>query len=152
MSKKWKVSVLLLLNYFKKYFKKIVTPPSFLGWAPTCIFHFFCLSIHLSICLSRTISGTVHPCDHNFWYTCVKWWYLQAFFSFFFFNFDFSGCYGCKRAKNCLKWPKLKNKNYICLVAHLRKSIAYDHDFWYAFVNWWYLQVFFSYFQNFDFT
>ena len=22
-------------------------------------------------------------CDHSFWYRCVKWWYLQAFFSFF---------------------------------------------------------------------
>ena len=21
--------------------------------------------------------------DHNLWYTCVKWWYLQGFFSFF---------------------------------------------------------------------
>ena len=22
-------------------------------------------------------------CDHDFWCTCVKWWYLQAFCSFF---------------------------------------------------------------------
>ena len=25
--------------------------------------------------------------NHGFWYTCVKWWYLQAFFFFFFFFF-----------------------------------------------------------------
>ena len=30
-------------------------------------------------------------CDHDFWYTCVKWRYLLAFFSFF-QNFDFLGC------------------------------------------------------------
>ena len=24
------------------------------------------------------------PYDCNFWYSCVKWWYLQWFFSFFF--------------------------------------------------------------------
>ena len=29
--------------------------------------------------------------DHSFWYTCVKWWYLQVFL-FLFFCFDFSGC------------------------------------------------------------
>ena len=27
----------------------------------------------------------------------------------------------------------------------------YDHDFCYTFVKWWYLQVLFSFFQNFDF-
>ena len=25
--------------------------------------------------------------DCGFWYTCVKWWYLQHFFFFFFFSF-----------------------------------------------------------------
>ena len=28
--------------------------------------------------------------DHDFWYTCIKWWYLQQLFSFF-QNSDFSG-------------------------------------------------------------
>ena len=30
------------------------------------------------------------PYDHDFWYTCVKWWYLQLNFSFF-WNFIFQG-------------------------------------------------------------
>ena len=41
--------------------------------------------------------------NHNFWYTYVKWWYLQVFISFF-QNFDFLGCYVGKRAKNTPKW------------------------------------------------
>ena len=38
------------------------------------------------------------PYDHDFWYTCAKWWYLQGFFSFF-QNFAFSSCYGVKGQK-----------------------------------------------------
>ena len=34
---------------------------------------------------------------------------------------------------------------------YLRNSIAYDNDFWYTCVKWWYLQGLFSVFQNFDF-
>ena len=45
----------------------------------------------------------------------------------------------------------MKNKNYIRHAPCLRNSIAYDHDFWYARVKWWYLRVFFSFFLNFDF-
>ena len=43
--------------------------------------------------------------DHDFWYTCVKWWYLLVFFSSFFF-----WCWeGGNRAKTgfwytCVKW------------------------------------------------
>ena len=38
------------------------------------------------------------PYDHDFWYTCAKWWYLQGFFSFF-QNFAFPSCYGVKGQK-----------------------------------------------------
>ena len=87
--------------------------------------------------------------NHYFWYTCVKWWYLQFVFSFFFFwHFDFLGCRGGKKAKNGPKWQqkklKMKNNNYMCHVSYLRNSIAYDQDFLYTCVKWWYLQVFFS--------
>ena len=44
------------------------------------------------------------------------------------------------------KWPKIKN-NYICHVSYLRNSIAYDHDFWYTCVKWWYLQAYFQFFK-----
>ena len=44
------------------------------------------------------------------------------------------------------KKPKMKSNNYICHVPYLRNSIAYDHDFWYTCVKWWYLWVFFFHF------
>ena len=44
----------------------------------------------------------------------------------------------------------MKN-NYLRHVAYLRNSIAYDHDFWFTIVKWWYLQMFFWFFQNIDF-
>ena len=49
----------------------------FLGGAPTSIYHFFRPSVRRAPYLrNRTLS------DHNFWYTYVKWWYVQAFFHF----------------------------------------------------------------------
>ena len=39
------------------------------------------------------------------------------------------------------KKPKMKSNNYICHVPYLRNSIAYDHDFWYTCVKWWYFHV-----------
>ena len=44
----------------------------------------------------------------------------------------------------------MKNNNYTRHVPYLRNSIAYDPDFWYTSVKW-YLQAFFSVFQNFGF-
>ena len=44
--------------------------------------------------------------DHDFWCTCVKWWYLQAFF-FHFLD---------KRAKTAQN----ENNNYICHASYLR--------------------------------
>ena len=41
----------------------------------------FCLTLYLRNCTSY---------DCGFWYTCVKWWYLQQIFSFF-QKPDFSG-------------------------------------------------------------
>ena len=54
----------------------------FLDGAPTSISHFFRPSVCPSVGPSRTKSQ--EPCNnyHNFWYTCIKWWYLQAFFHF----------------------------------------------------------------------
>ena len=54
---------------------------SFLGGAPTSMCHFFTFYLK-----NRT------SYDSSFWYTNVKWWYLQAFF-FIFLNFDFLGFY-----------------------------------------------------------
>ena len=45
----------------------------------------------------------------------------------------------------------MKNNSYAQHTPYLRNSIAYDHDFWYTCVKWWYLQVFFSFFWHFHF-
>ena len=127
------------------------TAPSSLGGAPTSICHFFCPSVCLFICPSVCRTPYLQnrtSSNYNLWYTCVKWWYLRAWFSFF-WNFDFLDCYGSKRAKNK---PKMKNNNYIHNMLYISNSIAYDHDFWYTCVKWYYLKVFFSFFWNFHFS
>ena len=54
--------------------------------------------IHHALCLRNSIAY-----GHDFWYTCVKWWYLRVFFSLF-WNFHFSGCMEGKKTKNSPKW------------------------------------------------
>ena len=49
----------------------------FLGGTPTSIFQFFCPSICPSICCTPSLRNCT-PYDHNFCYTCVKWWYSLA--------------------------------------------------------------------------
>ena len=44
----------------------------------------------------------------------------------------------------------MKN-NYICHVRYLKNSIAYNHEFWYNCVKWWYIQVFYLFFEIFIF-
>ena len=44
----------------------------------------------------------------------------------------------------------MKNNKYICHAPYLMNSIAYDHDFWYTFVKWWYLHMLFPVSQNFE--
>ena len=44
----------------------------------------------------------------------------------------------------------MKNKNHIHQALYLRNSAAYDHDFWCTCLKW-YLQMYFSFFQHFDF-
>ena len=62
-----------------------------------CILQIAGSSITASVYLPSSVYPPIHrtphlrnrtSCDHNFWYTCVKWWYLQVFF----FHFDFLGC------------------------------------------------------------
>ena len=57
-------------------------------------FFIFCLSLCLSIRSSVHHAPYLRNCtssNHNFWYTCVKWWYLRAVISFF-WKFYFSVC------------------------------------------------------------
>ena len=62
----------------------------FFSWS-THVFLFFCLSVHPSVCCTPCLRNHT-SCDHNFWYTYVKWWHLQGFFLFF-KNFGFLGCF-----------------------------------------------------------
>ena len=70
--------------------------------------------------------------------------------AFFFFHFFKILIFRAVRRVKGQKWPKMKN-NYTPHASYLRNSIAYDHEFWHTVVKWWYLQVFFSFFWNFDF-
>ena len=86
--------------------------------------------------------------DHDFWYTFVKWWYVQDFFHFFeIFIFWVVSRGGGGKGK---KLPNMKNI-YIRHTPYFRNSIAYDHDFWYTCLKWWYLQVFLALFEIFIF-
>ena len=43
----------------------------------------------------------------------------------------------------------MRINNYICHAPYLRNCISSD-NFWYTYAKWWYLQVIFSFFQNFN--
>ena len=106
-------------------------------------------NIHYILCsaISRNL--------HLFWPTKTPKWsvmtndrhYLQrcfrGFFCWFFRNFDFL-CWG-KKAKNCLKWKTAITS----VMRHISRKVAYNHDFWYTCVKWWYLQEFFFFFHFF---
>ena len=115
-------NVFLFLSFFFRWGTHLYMSPSI--YKPS-VCTFDCCTPYLR---NRTSS------DH--WFTCVKWWYLQTFSSSF-FNFDFSGFQGDKRAKNCSKWKMVTS------VMFYISGIVYDHDFWYTCVKWWYLPVFF---------
>ena len=67
-------------------------PKKFFRW-DTYLYMSLFLSVCLSVSLSLSICHTSYlrnltSSDQNIWYTCVKWWYLQVYFSFC-KNFDF---------------------------------------------------------------
>ena len=75
--------------------------------------------------------------------THVKWWHLQVLFSFF-QNFDFPGCLGGgKKAKNGRKWQKILSVS-LCISGTVHQMIMIFGTH----VKWWYLQQYFSFFQN----
>ena len=128
---------------------------------PCCHLPIFRWGTHLYMSLFPSVRPSVRPSvhrapylrnctsfNHNFWYTCVKWWYLRAFFSFFIFEiFIFWAVMGVKGQKIAQN----EKYNYIRHTPYLRNSKAYDHDFCYTYVKWWYILVFFLIFLNFSF-
>ena len=77
---------------------------------------------------------------------CKRIIYLGIFFYFFKILILWVIREG-KSAKNDPQWQKILS----VALSHLRKTSC-DCDFWYKCVKWWYLQVLFSFFQNFDFS
>ena len=89
------------------------------GYPPLYVTFSVCPSIHSSVCLSiwPSICLSLSACrapylrnctsDDIFLDTCVKWWYLQGFSIYFFFEFWFflaGRRGGGKRAKDSQKW------------------------------------------------
>ena len=68
----------------------------------------------------------------------------DAFFIFLKFWFSW-----LLRGKNSKTWSKM-TKNYVCLTSYLGNCTSYNCGFWYTCIKWWYLQHFFSFFQNTD--
>ena len=93
-----------------------------------------------SVCLTPYLRNcTSYDC--GFWYTSVKWWYLQLSFIFF-QNSDFLEG---KRAKND-PWLPIS----VCRTLYLKNCRSYHEDYWYTGIEYWYLQVlFFLYFFYF---
>ena len=90
--------------------------------------------------------------DCYIWYTCVKWWYLQVFFSLFqILILWFVGRGGGKKGK---KWSKMRI-NSVCRDQYLRNHNHVIFIYGTSFVVLMYKMTislgFFSYFQNFDF-
>ena len=99
----WKSTLSSIFRYKFHILKKLVPEicnkrlsssqlAEFLDGEPTSVCHFYHSSMFLSVCPSVHLSIYHAPylrnrtsSDHNFWYSSVKWWYLQAFFSIFLF-------------------------------------------------------------------
>ena len=117
-------------------FYKVGNPPLYLTFS-------IYPSVHRSICRAPHLRIRTSS-DHDFWYTCVKWWYLQMFFFPRFSKFWFLGLLGGKRAKNGPKWQKIISRSisqepYIILlsfIVHMCKMIISPEAF--------------LFFQNFD--
>ena len=81
--------------------------------------------------------------DHVFCYACKMMIYPGVFFFFFFFKLIFG-------AATVVKGQKItQNKNLKLHISHvisyLPNIIAYDQDFWYTCVKWWYIHTFFHF-------
>ena len=85
--------------------------------------------------------------DHDFCYTCVKWWYLQVFFLLHFFKIlIFRVVRGVKGQITVQNDKKFCPSHSI-----LRIHTSYDCYLWFTCVKW-YLQALFSFFQIFHFS
>ena len=98
--------------------------------------------------LSRTIFQEQYSIWSWFLVHLCKMMISPCIFSFYKI-FIFWGCYRGKREKHCPKWKT----TITSVTCHYLKKVctAYDHDSWYTYVKWWYLQGFFHFFEIFIF-
>ena len=90
--------------------------------------------------------------DHVFCCTSLKWWHLQGFFSSFFQNLGFLGCYIGRQGGGEVTGQKMaQNDIKFCLTLYLSNCTSYECVFWYTCVKW-YLQQSFLFFQKSDFS
>ena len=107
--------------------------------------HYVTFSIRPSIRLSVRLSNHPSVChtpylrnskafDHDFWYTCVKWRYLQGVFFSFFLKFWFFGLLGGGGAGGGVKGKKMAqdDKKILSCTSYLRNHTSYDLDLWYT--------------------
>ena len=66
---------------------------------------------------------------HDFWYTCVKWWYLQAVY-FVFSKFRFFGLLVGQKGK---KWHKMTNNSVMLHISE--QSVLYPDMFSYRWIS-----------------
>ena len=98
--------------------------------------------------VTHHISGTVHHLIIIFG-THFKMMISPGLFFFIFSKFWFFRVLGELKGKNSPKWEI----TIASVTDHISGTIHHlsDHNFWYTYAKWWYLQGFFSLFQNFDF-
>ena len=68
----------------------------------------------------------------------------RFFYFYFFLNLVFQAVTGVKRQKIV---QNEKRKLYPSRSTSQEQYVAYDHDFWCICVKWWYLQLFFRFFN-----
>ena len=133
---------------------------AFLGGSPIFMRHFSSASVRPSC----TISQELYIYGHNFWYTCVEWGNLQAFFLFFkiLIFWVFRGLKGQKityvtRQNDYMSrmfFPFFQNfdfsgvrrvkgqktvqsdKNYVCCAPYLKNLASFTCHLWYTCVKW----------------
>ena len=89
----------------------------------------------------KKLSVTLHVSgNHTSWFSFMAHMFKMTISQGYFFFFHFF-----KK-----KWPKT-TKNSVSHASYFRNHTSYDCHLWSTSVNGWYIQVFFSFFQNFDF-
>ena len=88
---------ILASNLYIIIANELILTNHFFRWAPTSICNFFLPPVYRAPYFRNRTAF-----DHYFWYTCVKWWYLQAFVFCFFLIFIFWVVMGVKGQKIAL--------------------------------------------------